>query len=37
MTPETRLACWSVGLTVLGLALILAAVITAGYDHKGDK
>lgn len=37
MTPGQHLAYWSIGVTALALALILAAVITAGHEHKGGR
>jgi hypothetical protein len=34
MTPETRLAVYAVALSLLGVTLIVAAVVTAGRDHR---
>lgn len=34
MTPETRLALCAAGLCIFGVALLIAAFISAGRDHR---
>jgi hypothetical protein len=36
MTPEARLIAWAVTLAATGIALIAAAAITAGHEHKEE-
>jgi hypothetical protein len=37
VTPEARLALWAAVLAATGIALLAAAAITAGHEHKEDR
>jgi hypothetical protein len=37
MNPEARLFWLALALSSSGLALIAAAVLTAGHEHKGEQ
>jgi hypothetical protein len=36
MSPEQHLALWSAALAALGIAMIAAAILAAGHEHRQE-